>query len=227
MPPACPIAGLVRRSRSMQFDEASWIALERAAGGTLRGGLERALRSAILDGSLRAGTRLPSSRALATTLGVSRGVTSDAYGQLEAQGLLVVAPRAAPVVAHVERGAVARPRRVRAPGAALRLHPDDTRRDAVPAAAVAPPRLPTRHAARRPPTSTTATRRERASCGRARRALGLTRGVVDAPEQIVITQGTAQAIVVLLATLRRRGASTVGGRGSLPRQPGGARAPPG
>ena len=88
----------------MQFDEASWITLERRRGETLRSALERELRAAILDGSLRAGARLPSSRVLARTIGVSRGVTSDAYGQLEAQGFLSIAPRASPIVASVERG---------------------------------------------------------------------------------------------------------------------------
>jgi GntR family transcriptional regulator/MocR family aminotransferase len=63
----------------MHFDEASWITPERRPGETLRGALERELRGAILDGTLRAGARLPSSRVLARTIGVSRGVTSDAY----------------------------------------------------------------------------------------------------------------------------------------------------
>ena len=57
-------------------------------GETLRNALARTLRDAIRDGALRTGVRLPSSRALAVQLGVSRGVASDAYGQLEAQGFL-------------------------------------------------------------------------------------------------------------------------------------------
>src|SRR5262249_46511874 len=65
--------------------------------------LERTLRSAILDGALRPGVRLPSSRALAAELGVSRGVATEAYGQLEAEGFLVGRTKAAPVVAEVAR----------------------------------------------------------------------------------------------------------------------------
>ena len=42
------------------------------------------------------GERLPSSRVLAADLGVSRGVVSDAYGQLAAEGWLVRRARAAP-----------------------------------------------------------------------------------------------------------------------------------
>ena len=52
-------------------------------------------------GRLVAGERLPASRALATDLGVSRGVVSDAYMQLAAEGYLLVAPRTSPRVAHI------------------------------------------------------------------------------------------------------------------------------
>jgi GntR family transcriptional regulator / MocR family aminotransferase len=81
------------------WDESSWLTLSPAPGETLRRALERTLRDAIVTGALREGTRLPSSRVLARTLGVSRGVVTDAYGQLEAQGFLLVHPRSAPVVA--------------------------------------------------------------------------------------------------------------------------------
>src|SRR5579862_3149894 len=50
--------------------------------------LERNLRDAIRDGRLQAGSRLPSSRALAAELGISRGVITSAYEQLVAEGYL-------------------------------------------------------------------------------------------------------------------------------------------
>src|SRR5512132_2612885 len=81
------------------MDEASWIALDPAPGETLRAALRRALRDAIRAGALRDGVRLPASRALAQRLGVSRGVVSDAYAQLQAEGFLVTKERSAPVVA--------------------------------------------------------------------------------------------------------------------------------
>src|SRR5215469_749987 len=87
----------------MRLDEARWPHFERRAGETLRVALERSLRDAIGSGALRPGVRLPSSRALAGQLGVSRGVTSDAYEQLAAQGLLISRVKAAPVVAGVAR----------------------------------------------------------------------------------------------------------------------------
>ena len=92
------------RATDTRFDEASPWALERRPGESLRACLERTLRKAIKEGSLRAGVELPASRQLAAQLGVSRGVTSDAYGELEAQGYLQVSPRRPPVVAEVPSG---------------------------------------------------------------------------------------------------------------------------
>jgi GntR family transcriptional regulator/MocR family aminotransferase len=51
--------------------------------------VESALRDAIRTGRLAAGTRLPSSRDLATQLGVARGTVTLAYTQLIAEGYLV------------------------------------------------------------------------------------------------------------------------------------------
>ncbi|WP_030544753.1 PLP-dependent aminotransferase family protein [Streptomyces albus] len=50
--------------------------------------LQAALREAVRSGRLAPGTRLPSSRALAADLGVSRGLVTDAYEQLTAEGYL-------------------------------------------------------------------------------------------------------------------------------------------
>jgi GntR family transcriptional regulator/MocR family aminotransferase len=50
--------------------------------------LEHTLRDAIRDGRLEAGARLPSSRALAAELAISRGVVTSAYEQLAAEGYL-------------------------------------------------------------------------------------------------------------------------------------------
>src|SRR5436305_4635777 len=58
------------------------------AGTRVRAALESALRQAIRSGQLAAGTRLPSSRALAHDLGVARNTVADAYGQLVAEGWL-------------------------------------------------------------------------------------------------------------------------------------------
>ena len=91
----------MHRATETQLDEASAWALEPDKGETLRACLERTLRDAIREGSLRAGVALPASRRLATQLGVSRGVASDAYAELEAQGYLQITSRRPPVVADV------------------------------------------------------------------------------------------------------------------------------
>ncbi|MDA0166570.1 PLP-dependent aminotransferase family protein [Solirubrobacter ginsenosidimutans] len=73
-------------------------------GGPLQRQVEDQLRAAIRDGRLVEGEPLPASRTLAADLGVSRGVVSDAYMQLAAEGWLLVTPRAAPRVAPTTRG---------------------------------------------------------------------------------------------------------------------------
>ena len=194
----------------MESDEARWLTFEQGPGETLRTALGRTLREAIRAGALREGVRLPSSRALAHELGVSRGVVSDAYGQLEAQGFIVTRSRAAPVVAGIPR-------------------PQPSRREPEPQAR--PPRYdltPTtpdvtlfpvarwlaaaQHVARHASTATLDYREPRGE--RILRAaladhLGRTRGVVTEPEQIIVVQGTAQGVDLLLRILKARGASRV------------------
>ena len=62
--------------------------LDRSAGEPLRVQLEQELRDAIRSGRLAAGERLPSSRALAAELGISRGLVLECYSQLQAEGFL-------------------------------------------------------------------------------------------------------------------------------------------
>jgi GntR family transcriptional regulator / MocR family aminotransferase len=80
--------------------------------------LERTLRDAIREGRLPAGTRLPSSRALAAELGISRGVVTSAYDQLAAEGYLETR-QGAPV--RVARGVRAQPPRPPAPSLLVRF----------------------------------------------------------------------------------------------------------
>ena len=47
------------------------------AGSQVRAGLEAALRDAVRGGRLLPGTRLPSSRALATDLGIARNTVAE------------------------------------------------------------------------------------------------------------------------------------------------------
>jgi GntR family transcriptional regulator/MocR family aminotransferase len=73
--------------------------LRRQAALPLRAQLERELRHAVQTGRLRPGVRMPSTRALAGDLGVSRGLVVQAYEQLLAEGYLTAAQGAATLVA--------------------------------------------------------------------------------------------------------------------------------
>jgi len=85
------------------------IELDRGGETRLHEQLERALREAIRDGRLKAAALLPSSRALATELGVSRGVVTTAYDQLAAEGYLATRQGAPVSVARGVRAHASRP----------------------------------------------------------------------------------------------------------------------
>jgi GntR family transcriptional regulator / MocR family aminotransferase len=61
---------------------------DRSGGGPLTSQIAEQLREALVDGRLATGERLPSTRALADLLGVSRTVVTGAYAQLFAEGWL-------------------------------------------------------------------------------------------------------------------------------------------
>jgi GntR family transcriptional regulator/MocR family aminotransferase len=75
------------------------ITLDRGRGAALHEQLEQALREQIRSGRLLPEARLPSSRALARELGISRGVVVEAYAQLTAEGYLISGQGAATRVA--------------------------------------------------------------------------------------------------------------------------------
>ncbi|MQA14131.1 MAG: aminotransferase class I/II-fold pyridoxal phosphate-dependent enzyme [Pseudonocardiaceae bacterium] len=62
------------------------LALDRESSRPLAAQLADGLRAAAHSGALRVGDRLPSTRALARTLGLSRTVTAAAYDQVNAEG---------------------------------------------------------------------------------------------------------------------------------------------
>ncbi|MDF2707268.1 MAG: putative transcriptional regulator, GntR family [Nonomuraea muscovyensis] len=183
------------------------IALD-ATGGR-RSGLESALRAAIRQGRLAAGTLLPSTRGLAQELGLSRGTVSAAYDQLVEEGYLTTRPGSGTTVVEVPPC------------------------DPVPARPMPAPTIP-RHDLRPglPDVSAFPTRAWLASTRRVltharpevfgagdpqgrielRNALadylGRTRGVITTPDRIVITSGYYQGLGLLC------GALTAGGTGT-------------
>jgi GntR family transcriptional regulator/MocR family aminotransferase len=66
-----------------------FVRIDPRSGEPLQAQVYASIRRAILDGVLRPGTRLPSSRALASDLGISRTTTVLAFDQLAAEGYLV------------------------------------------------------------------------------------------------------------------------------------------
>jgi GntR family transcriptional regulator / MocR family aminotransferase len=172
----------------------------------LRAQLEAAVREAIAAGGLRAGVRLPASRVLAEQLRVSRGVVSEAYAQLAAEGWIEVRRGSAPVV----RAAVAaRPAGAvdAAPGAAARV---DLRATAPDLSAF--PRRAWGAALRRAvatlpdaaldygdPRGDPVLREELAA------HLVRVRGAAASPDAIVITSGYTQALWLVCRVLAARG----------------------
>ena len=185
---------------------------DRDTGSALHLQIEASIRERIRSGLLPAGIALPPTRALADELGVSRGVVVEAYAQLVAEGYLTsrsgsythVAPRATrdPGGDHAAgtRGATAR----RA-GGRLRLRP---RRPA------GFPRAAWLRSVRRVLTEAPD---ERLGYLDGRGAIELrtalaaylnrVRGTQADPERMVITNGYAQAVSLLLGVLARRGAA--------------------
>ncbi len=194
----------------LEVDEASWLRLEPQPGETLRGALERTLREAILSGALREGVKLPASRALAAAFGVSRGVVTDAYEQLEAQGFLVTRPRAATVVAPVSRPGVYDPG-PQSPPSSPRFDLTPTTPDV--SLFPASQWLGAVQQVVRSAGPATLGYGESRGAIELREALadhlGRTRGVIADPGQLVIVQGTAQGVDLMLRVLRELGASNV------------------
>ena len=84
-------------SRAAQW--ASLFELPEHSALPLQGRVRLAIVQAVLDGRLGAGTALPSSRELASLLGLSRNTVTSAYLQLMDEGFLEARPRSGVFVA--------------------------------------------------------------------------------------------------------------------------------
>jgi GntR family transcriptional regulator/MocR family aminotransferase len=183
--------------------------LDRGAEETLHEQVERQLREAIQAGRLAPGAFLPSSRGLAVELGVTRGVVSEAYGQLAAQGYLSMR-QGAPVrvAASVQRQRPREPARSLFPHFAydLRPGPDLTSfpRDAWLRSLRAAWRAAPFDALGEPdPRGVPALREALASY------LARTRGAAADPEHVVVVPGFRAGFSALCRWLREQGAEAV------------------
>ena len=178
-------------------------------GRRVRTGLEAALRDAVRTGRLRPATQLPSSRALASDLGIARNTVAEAYGQLVAEGWLTARRGSGTLVA--DRAAEAG-----APAARPAVQPDRLRYDLRSGSPdlSAFPRQEWLAAARR---SLAAAPSEALGYGdphgrpELRRALAgylsRARGVRADPDRIVICSGFTHGLGLLCQALRTRGAA--------------------
>jgi GntR family transcriptional regulator/MocR family aminotransferase len=153
---------------------------------------------------------LPSSRALATDLGVSRGVVSDAYAQLEAEGYLIQRQGAVPTVRRL-------PQPESDPGSAgkkdstplyeligtvpdLALFP---RREWLAALRQSLQSLPDSELSYGDPRGTSMLREVLSAY------LGRVRGISGTPDRILITHGYTQGLSLISRVLARKGARRV------------------
>ncbi len=192
------------------------INLDRNGGGALHRQIETSIRQRIRSGALPAGVALPPTRALAAQLGVTRGVIVEAYAQLVAEGYLTSrsggytqvasAAAAAPSAAAPGPG---RPARPRSPRPVVDFGYGRCNLAAFPRAAWL-------RSVRRVLTEAADERlgyldgRGAAELRSALAAyLNRVRGTNADPEAIVITNGYAQAVSLLMGVLAARGAKTV------------------
>ncbi|MFC8762735.1 PLP-dependent aminotransferase family protein [Streptomyces sp. NPDC057193] len=201
--------------RQGSHGQAAWELLLPAAGAPARRrgrALQEALREAVRSGRLVAGTRLPSTRALAADLGVSRGLVTEAYEQLTAEGYLRSDRGSGTWVGGAARAAV-RGARDLAPGAArvrVDFRPGTPDLSLFPRAGWAAAqravlaRLPHPALGYPDPRGLPALREALAGM------LTRRRGVVADPERLVVCSGVAQASTLLGFVLRARGLGAVG-----------------
>src|SRR5262249_1559153 len=103
------------------------IRLDRRAGTALQRQIYSEIRRAVLDGVVQPGARLPSSRALADDLAVSRTTTLLAFEQLTAEGYLVGRRGSGTFVARELPDDLPRPNGVRRGAVAEHPPPSDRR----------------------------------------------------------------------------------------------------
>ena len=177
------------------------VALDRTAPGSLAAQLSGRIRDLVVAGTLARGDRLPSSRALAADLGVSRSVAEQAYEQLLAEGWLEARRGAGTYVAATGAVPTTTPHRRSAPAAA-----DLVRLDA------GTPWIDPRHAAgwrrawrevstARPPRGYDDPRGLPELRAALAERLGRTRGLAVDPDEVVLTNGTTDALRHLLTVL--------------------------
>jgi len=168
------------------------------------------LREQIRSGRLPADTRLPSTRGLARELGISRGVVTEAYGQLSAEGYLATSQGAPVRVAKAVRATSERlPARSLLQSFSYNFHPglpdlaDFPREPWLRSLRAALRNSPLDSLGYGDPRGVPALREALAGY------LGRVRGTDADPEHMIVCTGFMQAFSLLCRALRRRGIDRV------------------
>ena len=181
------------------------VRIDRSQRPSLRRQLEDQLRDAIRSGTLAPGSELPSTRALAQELDVSRGVTGRAYAQLAAEGYLELRQGANPTVRRVSQveHPPAAPRQPAGPRVRYDLRPH------LPDVSSFPRQAWLRSLRSAVTAATNAELGYVDSRGvlqlrtEIANYLGRARGVAAKPENVVITTGSAHALSLISGALAR------------------------
>jgi DNA-binding transcriptional regulator YhcF (GntR family) len=172
--------------------------------------LTAALRAGVADGRLSVGTRLPATRGLALQLGVSRGVVVQAYQRLTDEGLLAGQRGGGTTVVTAALPAPEPSAERRRTDVEINLSPGLPDLSAFPRQAwlraerAALGALAAADLGYGDPRGTPALRAALAGW------LTRTRGVRTTPDDIIVVNGVAQGLALLVQVLRARGASTIG-----------------
>ena len=203
---------LIRQGSSVRaFD--LFVAVDRSCATPLARQIEDQLRAAIRVRKLQPGRELPSTRALACDLSVSRGVVVRAYAQLAAEGYLDLRRGAAPSVREARTVSPAATAASRSDGTAVRVRFD--LRPHLPEATLFP-----RHAWLRSlrHAVTTAGNADLSYSGprgleqlriEVSAYLGRARGIVADPDQIIVTAGCTHSLNLIFRMLARNGADRI------------------
>src|SRR5918995_408778 len=168
----------------------------RRPGGSAQA-LAEALRALVVDGRLAVRTRVPSERALAPQLGVSRGTVSRAYDRLREDGFLVSARGAGSWLTLPDaRGGAPVPRQAPAGGVALSIGALPAPEPQLGEAASSAARALARHA---PSHGYAAAGLPELRAAIARRFCD--RGVETSPDQVLVTAGAQHALHLVLRLL--------------------------
>ncbi|MDQ1084991.1 MULTISPECIES: PLP-dependent aminotransferase family protein [Microbacterium] len=182
--------------------------LDRGAAAPLHEQLAHGIRAAVLAGRVRSGDIVPSTRALAADLGLARGTVVTAYDILIGEGYLVARSGGGTIVAEMARPAAA------APAAA----PSSQLGSGAPVVDLRPGRPGTagmvdaawksawRRASALDIAADTSSVTGDPSLREAIAAhLGRTRGLDVAPDDVIVTAGTSDALLLTMLALTPRG----------------------